>query len=93
MSDRAYIIAGTVVSFAQDNEMNFLELLNHLDANKEVVLADKSTEIITDHNRYIKTDDVWSKDIQPGKPVSHAGRGGMYWTWARNIIVEEPATP
>jgi hypothetical protein len=69
--------------------MNFLELLNHLDTNKEVVLADKSTEIITDHNRYIKTDDgVWSKDTHPGKPVSHAGRGGMVWTWARDIVEE-----
>lgn len=70
--------------------MTFLELLTHLDTNKECVLADKATEIITDHNRYIKYDGKWERDAQPGKPVSNAGRGGIHWTWARDVVVDEP---
>lgn len=77
--------------------MNFLELIIHLDTNKEPVLSYKTMEIITDCNRYIKVDGIWSLDTHPGKPVSQVGRGGLFWTWKTHteeeLVVKDAFIP
>jgi hypothetical protein len=64
--------------------MNYVDTLLMIQETNEVVLSQEAKSMFTATRRFVRVDEDWVLDPEPGMPVEKYTKGGKIFVWSRS---------